>query len=160
MAHIFSRACEHAVQALIYMAKYGKEESTDIARMAEALSLSQHTLGKVLQTLARAGLVVSKKGPDGGFRLGRQAESISLMDVLEVFHEDAIFKRCFIGIPVCSDDAPCPLHQQWGPLRQTLYRICETSSIADLAHGDQPSSYFSAIGPRARHAAATSGHRP
>jgi len=148
MAQIFSRACEHALMALIYMARYGGAASLDIPRMADALNLSQHTLGKVLQTLARAGLTESKKGPDGGFRLGRSSDTITLIQILKVFHEDKVFARCLIGIPVCSDDAPCPVHQQWGPLREKLQRLCETTTIADLVASDTPPSYFALIPPR------------
>jgi len=147
MAPILSRACEHALLSLIYMARYGGDTVWDISHMADALSLSHHTLGKVLQTLAKAGLVISKKGPEGGFRLGRAPDTITLMDVLAVFHEQDLFARCLIGIPVCSDEAPCPVHQHWGPVRDKLCQLCETTSIAELAATDERPSYFATIAP-------------
>ena len=69
---MLSNTCKYALRALIYLGKFSEENSRiGIKKIAEDLSLSSPFLGKILQNLVKQKLLVSTKGPNGGFALGK-----------------------------------------------------------------------------------------
>ena len=103
---------------------------------AREISRNQHVpyhfIGKVLQELKAKGLVKSIRGAGGGFTLARPAEEIRLMEVLEAVEHDHFFERCLYGFTSCSDGNPCPLHEGWKPIKQTLEVYLNNHTIGDL----------------------------
>src|SRR5215472_18280021 len=78
---IFSRPCEYAIHAMTYLAAIpGTSARAD--EIAEAQEIPLPILSKVLQDLARKGLLDSRRGPGGGFRLSRRPELITLRDIV------------------------------------------------------------------------------
>jgi Rrf2 family protein len=76
-------ASMHALRALVYLARHGGEGLTRAHVIAAAEKLSLGFLGKSLQQLASAGVLYSVRGPNGGFRLARPPERVTLLEVLE-----------------------------------------------------------------------------
>jgi Rrf2 family protein len=71
--------------------------------MASALKVSVHHLSKVMQRLARAGLVDSVRGPHGGFKLARRASAITLLQIYEAIEGALPTKQeCLLHKPACS----------------------------------------------------------
>lgn len=68
MSLIFSRQCEYALQAVLYLALRPEGEMTSIKEMTDKLGIPYHFLAKILQDLSKKGLLSSLKGPTGGFR--------------------------------------------------------------------------------------------
>ena len=65
---MLSLTCKTAIKAVIYLAsKFESEEKSGIKEIAEYINASEHTVGKVLQTLVKEGVINSLKGPTGGF---------------------------------------------------------------------------------------------
>ena len=69
--------------------------------LAEDFGASEAHLAKVMQRLGKAGLVRSTRGPRGGFRLAREAEGITLLEVYEAVEGPVEPVRCLLGRPVC-----------------------------------------------------------
>jgi Rrf2 family protein len=90
-------------------------------------------LGKILQDLVRKGLLKSRRGPGGGFRLARRAELITLRDVVAAVDGLDHFLECAVGLDRCSDDTPCPLHDSFKGLRAQVVNYLETTTIAGMA---------------------------
>jgi len=101
--------------------------------IAEAENLPAPFLAKLLQQLARSGVLVSVKGPKGGFGLARPPQEISLMEVVSAVDGEEGFKRCAVGLAECTDETPCPLHDTWKPLRLQILDYMSGRSLADLA---------------------------
>ena len=130
----YTAASGYAVRALTYLALRPKGEERCLVRdIAEATELPQHFLGKVLQDLARAGVLKSWKGPGGGFSLARPPEQITLFQIVEVFGEGAEFDRCAVGFAQCSDERPCTLHDAWKATRATVRQYLERTTLAQMA---------------------------
>ncbi len=83
MSLIFSRQCEYALQAVLYLALKPSGEMTSIKELTRALGIPYHFLGKILQDLTRKGLLASHKGPTGGFALDMPAKDITLFHVVD-----------------------------------------------------------------------------
>ena len=103
----------HAIRALVQLALLPEGEFAGAVSLAKEIDAPSNYLGKLLQSMAREGLVQSRKGARGGFRLARDPEKISLRDVLEPIDHVSRWNGCFLGLPVCSDDAPCGVHERW-----------------------------------------------
>ena len=130
---IFSRPCEYAIHAMTYLAATpGASARAD--EIAEAEEIPLPILSKVLQDLARKGLLDSRRGPGGGFRLSRRPELITLRDIVAAVDSLDEFLRCVTGLPNCSDETPCPLHEIWKQMRTSLMKSFETTTLLDMVH--------------------------
>ncbi len=72
--------------------------------MAATLGVSEAHLAKVLQRLGREGLVNSRRGPRGGFSIGRPAGEITLLEVYEATEGPLQSRDCLLEKQVCSGD--------------------------------------------------------
>lgn len=80
------------------------DRSQTTRKIAGTFSVSETHLSKVLQRLARAGLVKSIRGPRGGFSLGRPGESIHLLEVFELIEGNLTQDDCLLGTRVCTGE--------------------------------------------------------
>jgi Rrf2 family protein len=78
-----SVACVYALRALAHLARHTRDDPVASQTIAAADGLSANFLNKVLGELTSAGLLLSERGKDGGYRLTRPARSITLLDVVE-----------------------------------------------------------------------------
>ncbi|MBT3352809.1 MAG: Rrf2 family transcriptional regulator [Nitrospinaceae bacterium] len=130
---LYSRPCEYALRALTHISLNLDMELIRAQEIAEAENLPAPFLAKLLQQLARSGVLVSVKGPKGGFGLARPPQEISLMEVVSAVDGEEGFKRCAVGLAECTDETPCPLHDTWKPLRLQILDYMSGRSLADLA---------------------------
>ena len=130
---IYSRPCEYAIRALAYLAGKRGKTSARAEEIARSENIPAPVLGKILQELVRKGLLESRRGPGGGFRLARRAELITLRDVVAAIDGLDQFMECAVGLERCADDAPCPLHDTFKPLRTQMLNYLETTSLAAMA---------------------------
>jgi Rrf2 family transcriptional regulator, iron-sulfur cluster assembly transcription factor len=130
---IHSSACEYAIRAMTYVA--GFEPGTRLL----ARDISAHEkipgpfLGKIFQTLVRAGLLKSSKGPGGGFALARDPGTITLYDIYRAIDGTTYLEACAVGLARCSDEVPCPLHERWKPIRERIRHYLEVTTLSDMA---------------------------
>lgn len=125
---------KYAVRALAYIA--GREDPgqpISAAEVAEAENIPPYYLAKVLQDLARAGILSSVRGRGGGFRMTQSPEEIHVLDVLRaVENVKRLTEDCVLGLDSCSDDVPCPMHSTWKSFREVLLTRLEVLTVADL----------------------------
>jgi Rrf2 family iron-sulfur cluster assembly transcriptional regulator len=130
---IYSKPCEYAIRALAYLARSPRRAPTQAVEIARAEDLPAPVLGKVLQELVRKGLLESRRGPGGGFRLARRPELITLRDVVAAIDGLDQFLECAVGLELCSDDSPCPLHDTWKGLRGQMMSYLEGTTLDQMA---------------------------
>jgi Rrf2 family protein len=133
MSIFFSRQCEYALQAVMYLALKEQREMTSIRELTKKLDIPYHFLGKILQDLVAKGLLASQKGPTGGFALGMPAEDITLFHIVEAIDGVDFTNKCVLGFPECSGSNPCAVHDQWGILRDRIYQMLVNKNIAQMA---------------------------
>jgi Rrf2 family protein len=103
--------------------------------VAATLGLPANYLAKILQSLARFGILVSERGRNGGFRLARDPEQIRLIEVVEGFDNLGPTRQCLLGRGTCSDESGCPAHDEWKAASAPAFRFFETRTLADLMSG-------------------------
>lgn len=132
---MLSNTCKYGIRAVIYLAVYHEELSRiGIRRISNDLEIPTPFLGKILQSLVRHGVLISTKGPNGGFALGRSAEKISLLDIINIIDGPDSLNRCLIGIHPCDgQEKLCVMHERYAELRKEMNEMFRRESIADLA---------------------------
>src|SRR5262245_48864240 len=106
---MLSKTGLHAVRAMVALARLPRGAYAGAAGIARDIGAPQNYLGKLLKDLAGEGLLESQKGLGGGFRLARDAREITLFDVVEPIEHVSRWSGCILGMPACSDRAPCAL---------------------------------------------------
>jgi Rrf2 family iron-sulfur cluster assembly transcriptional regulator len=133
MSLIFSRQCEYALQAVLYLALQSPEKMTPIKDLARQLDIPSPFLAKILQNLTRQGLLASLKGPSGGFALARPAKDITLFHIVKAVDGDDFMNNCVLGFPDCSGKNPCSVHERWAGVRESIYDMLVGKNIAQMA---------------------------
>lgn len=146
MSLIFSRECEYALQAVLYLALKPVEEMTSIRELTEKLDIPYHFLAKILQDLARKGLLRSLKGPTGGFTLGLPPKDITLFSIVEAIDGGEFKTKCVLGFAECSGKDPCAVHEQWAVIRDETYNMLVGKNIAQMAREMKKPEYLARAG--------------
>jgi Rrf2 family transcriptional regulator, iron-sulfur cluster assembly transcription factor len=130
---IYSHTSELAIRATLYLALQPPGKLSPIRQIARDTGLPGPYLAKITRRLIQAGLVRAFRGPGGGLELGRAPEAITLWTVVAAVDAAAPSKSCLLGVELCSEDKPCPLHLRWWPLETERRRLLEETTIATLA---------------------------
>jgi len=141
MSIIFSRQCEYALQAVLYLALKPYGDKTSIRELTNKLEIPYHFVAKILQDLTRKGLLTSHKGPAGGFGLGIPAKDITLLKIVEAVDGDGFLHNCVFGFPNCSGNNPCAVHEQWDEIRTKIHSMISTKNILELAGDTKKPQY-------------------
>ncbi|CAN5733285.1 hypothetical protein BH23GEM9_BH23GEM9_20600 [soil metagenome] len=142
---LLSHTAEYALRAILYIAQH--ETETELVRsdvVSEALDVPRNYLSKILHTLGRERILLSTRGPTGGFRLARDPDEISLLQVVQPFHDFGAPRSCILGRPRCSDRNPCPAHNRWKGISEQVGDFFRNTTLGDLLR--EPGSLT--IGPR------------
>ncbi len=129
----YRRPTQLALRAALLLALRPDRSACRVRELARTMNVPATYLAKVLQTLIHAGLVQSVRGPGGGVRLARAADDIHLWDILSVMEPVEEFETCILGLEHCNDLTPCPLHQQWRPIRQQLVESLQRIQLEEFA---------------------------
>ena len=130
---MLSNTSKYAIRAVIYLALHaGEEKKIGIKQISKELSIPTPFLGKILQTLAKHKLLSSTKGPHGGFGLGKPAEEIALIEIVDIIDGQDIFKKCLIRLEDCNEKEPCSAHKKYGKIRNSLHELFKKEKISDF----------------------------
>lgn len=133
MPVIFSKSCEYALQAVLYISNQTNGKPQRLEVIAHALHVPQHYLSKIMQTLTRNEIVRSFKGHYGGYELGRKASEITLNDIVRAIDGEMFLKHCVLGFSMCGDEYPCPVHSYWREAKQIVLTMLNEKTVEDLS---------------------------
>ena len=129
---LFSKTCEYAIRATLFMAMHHSGEFISIRKIADEVNIPYHFLTKILQHLTRADILESSRGPQGGVKIKGQVDEIKLINIIYAVDGADIFEQCVIGLPGCGVAKPCPFHDQWIHIRSLLHNSLDSSTLSDL----------------------------
>lgn len=130
---MLSNTSKYAIRAVIYLAlNAGEGKKIGIKQIAKDLNIPTPFLGKILQTLAKQKLLSSTKGPHGGFGLGKPADEIALIDVVDIIDGQDIFNKCLIRLEECNSEEPCSMHDKYIEIRKSLKTLFQKEKISEL----------------------------
>jgi Rrf2 family protein len=151
MSTMLSTTSQYALRALSYLAAQSGEAVLG-RELAESVEIPANYLSKVLLTLRNAGLVATARGSGGGYRLGKPAEEIHLIDVVELFEETSRTRpSCFLGrTRACSETTPCNAHSPWRSLQTAYLKFLISTPLSAIA-GDRDDVWTSSGQKRESH---------
>ncbi|MBZ0179798.1 MAG: Rrf2 family transcriptional regulator [Melioribacteraceae bacterium] len=132
MTVIFSKKCELALQAVLFLSIKDREKIFNAAEVSAELKVPKEFVSKMLQILTDSGIVGSRKGKNGGFFLNKHPKDIRLIDIVEAIDGRSVFENCVLGFPGCSNENPCPVHNTWGKLRDQALKMLTAETLEDL----------------------------
>ncbi len=103
------------------------------AELAQEAGCPEQFLAKVMQTLARAQLVVSHRGNTGGFELPEAQRRASLLDVIEAVEGPIHLNLCIDSACGCERKSWCPAHRVWVEAQVAMTGVLRNARLDDLA---------------------------
>ncbi|GKS59822.1 Rrf2 family transcriptional regulator [Nitrospira sp.] len=138
-----SKKADYGLMALQYMAGLQNSDQThsriaNTKEIAEEYRIPSELLAKVLQTLAKSGLVESHNGPKGGYLLARSARDITIAQVLEAIEGPLGIMDCshveVEGVP-CSQQEHCTIRTPLLRLQDSIYQLLNNMTLEDMVGG-------------------------
>lgn len=133
-----SARADYAVRAALQLAASQDDGPVKAEAIAEAQDIPHKFLEGILNDMRRGGLVLSQRGGNGGYRLAKPAQSISIADVIRVVDGPLVSVRG-VRPPDLSYTGPAQaLLPLWIALRANVREILDGVSLADVASADLP----------------------
>ena len=126
------RQVDYAIRCLVYLTRTRDRLATK-SEIAKATSAPDLFVAKILQQLARAGLVASTRGVHGGFVLARDPANLSLLDVIDITQARVAPRPCVLDPRACPFRDTCPVHPVWVKIHRATERELRKVSFASLA---------------------------
>ena len=126
-----SEATALGLHAMVLVAR-SDDEMVSSDSLAQSLRASRAHLSKVLKSLSDAGLLTSKRGPNGGYSLAQSASSISLLRVYQALQGSMRLDGCLFDKPIC-DQVHCFLGDLVEQVRGTVFEYLAKTTLADAS---------------------------
>jgi Rrf2 family protein len=141
-----TKKADYGLMALKYLAE--QSNPTAVAQSAKDIAQAYHIppplLAKILQTLARAGLLVSHAGTNGGYALARPASQISAFEVIRAIDGPLFITSCITIHGACDLAGHCTIKEPLRKVNDSIKDLLSNIHISDLvemseaAHPDDP----------------------
>jgi len=131
---VFKKETEYALRGMVYIRLQNlKERRPGVAEIAHEIEAPYFFTAKIFQRLAKQGFVRSVKGKGGGFFLDPEKRDLPLKDIIVAIEGDELFVGCGFGLKNCDAQNPCPLHEQYGLIRNQINSLVNSQTIQSLA---------------------------
>lgn len=128
-----SNTCKAAIKSVIYLAsKHKAHVKSNIREIAQEINENEHTVGKLLQTLVRQGVINSNKGPSGGFYLSDTQFEQPISEIVFAIDGKNVFNKCGLGLERCNEEHPCPLHFEYKIGRDIIEKLFRNKLVSEL----------------------------
>lgn len=133
---MFSRSCEYAIRAAIYVTKQSiKKRKVSQKEVAEKTNSPEAFTAKILNKLVKANVLNSSKGPNGGLYVEEENfDSVKLAHIVFAIDGNKLFEECSLDIDNCNPKKPCALHHHFKKVREEIKHILENTTLYTLAH--------------------------
>jgi Rrf2 family protein len=145
---MLTNASKYAIRAVLFLAKCSEDgKRFGIKTIAEEVDIPIHFIAKLLQPLVKEGIISSIKGPNGGYFFTTENGKHNVCDVIHTIEGKPIFDQCFMGLPQCGDENPCPVHHIVAPFKEKMLDKFLHTTLAQFAQEIKDNgSYLSLVG--------------
>lgn len=123
----------YAVTAMLDLAIHERRGPVPLADISEYQGISLSYLEQLFAKLRRNRLVKGTRGPHGGYRLARSAETISVAEIISAVDESMDTTKCS-GQANCQDGQTCLTHDLWTELSDQIHTFLSDISLARLVN--------------------------
>lgn len=130
-----TKETDYGLLVLTHLAGLPAGETVSVRQVADHYGLSDRFLANIVHKLANAKILESRRGANGGIRLGSSGRETTVRRVVEALEGPIELFSCESPANPCEQHALCAMHEFWGEVQQALLRKLETTTVADLAVG-------------------------
>jgi len=131
---MFNKETEYALRGLVYIKLQNlKGRRPGVSEVAEEIEAPQFYTAKILQRLVRSGFLKSIKGKGGGFFFDPETPDLPLIKLIRSTEGDRSFSGCGFGLKQCSSENPCPLHEKYAAVRESINTMISEETVQSLA---------------------------
>ncbi len=132
MIRLYSKGCEYAVRALMYVEENGETKRFQAKEVCARAGIPEAFTRKVFQALVQAGFLKAVRGPGGGYLLTKNPQDISLLEIMKAVDGETRYDYCVMGLDACDSANPCPLHDMWAGAKAELLATLQAKTLRDL----------------------------
>ncbi len=132
-----TRAADYAVRVMIHLAALPEHERVSLPALALASEAPASFLSKVLQILAHAELIESRRGTSGGFVICEKGRKATLRTVIEAIEGPICLNTCLTTGRSCPRKGWCPAHPVWREAQAAMVTVLERQTVNQLAGIEQ-----------------------
>jgi len=130
---ILRRNSDYAMRAMVQLARNYGQQAISSRELSDLEDIPSQLASKLLQQLAKAGLVESSMGVNGGFSLAGKPEEITAAEVIEAIQGPILVNRCIAPAFVCSRKQACGVHDKLMELQRQMEDYLGGLTLAELA---------------------------
>jgi Rrf2 family protein len=127
-----TKRADYAIRAMLALTRANGDGPLSARRIAAEMAIPGRFLPQVMGDLSRAALVRAEPGRNGGYRLGRPAAEVSLLDVIEAVEGDSRRTSCVLRGGPCGASGTCDVHEVFFAAQDSVIAILSTASLAGL----------------------------
>ncbi len=124
---------DYAVRAMLALAAPDVDGLQSVRHIADRMAIPPRFLPQVMRDLAAAGLVEAQPGRKGGYRLRRDPDQVSLLDIIEAAEGDTRRQTCVLRGGPCGLDGYCAVHPVFADAQEAVMSQLERSLLVDVA---------------------------
>ena len=131
---MISKACKYGIRAAIFVASRADEAiKLNVKEIAKEIQAPEAFTAKILQILNKHRIITSLKGPYGGFFIEQDQLEEPVINIVNAIDGLSLFRECGLGLKNCSPKHPCPMHDKYAAVRDTLLQTFQQTTIGQLA---------------------------
>jgi len=127
-----TKKADYGLMAMRHLAEHGHGGACSAKDVAESYGIPQEALAKILQRLAKAGLLISQHGTNGGYTLARSPETISAFDVIRAIDGPLFITSCITVRGECDQTDRCTIREPLRRVNDSIEKVLRSISISEM----------------------------
>jgi len=140
MQHVLriSRKIDYAIRAMIHLASIPPGTVVPFREIGRQMDVPEDFLAKIMKTLVDQGVVRSTRGPRGGYKLARPAETINVLEIIEAAEGPVAVNVCLDDDDACSRQSFCTMTSIWREGQERMLDVFRGTKLSSLATRPAP----------------------
>jgi Rrf2 family protein len=140
MQHVLriSRKIDYAIRAMIHLASIPPGTVVPFREIGRQMDVPEDFLAKIMKTLVDQGVVRSTRGPRGGYKLARPAETINVLEIIEAAEGPVAVNVCLDDDDACSRQSFCTMTSVWREGQERMLDVFRGTTLSSLATRPAP----------------------
>jgi len=132
-----SKKADYGLIAVKHLAMRSNQHACSASEISEEYGISTTLMAKVLQKLARQGLVAAKHGSAGGYQLAKEPGQISALDVISAINGPVLITSCVTSHGKCETTDRCSVREPLRRVNESILHVLSTVTIAQMSEDPQ-----------------------
>ena len=145
----FTKQLDYGLMAMRYIAEQQGDATVGVRRISDEFGIPAELLAKILQRLAKGGLLTGQSGPRGGYRLRVSATVVTVGQVIRALEGPMAIVSCMTGRGTCAQAARCTVRKPARKLQAAITSLLDTMTLAELDDAGVPAAVGNAGVPAA-----------